>query len=173
MSSEEEKKSPSPLLSTMQPYEVLLLVAWVRGFIPCTLPLLISDSLIWRGEREGDERSGEPRALESVLQALSCTWWAWTTNISPGKSQNHLRRSPTCISDLVFINFYGKCATLKKICYLLIYKASEFVLKLTKKKVKPNPDGHCLNACIREIGSNTIAGPKAIACCREYKSICI
>lgn len=91
-------------------------------------------------------------------------------NIPPGKSQNHLRRSPTCIN---FVNFYGKCATLQNIRYLLIYKASEFVLKLKKKKVKLNPDGHCLDARVREIGSNTVAGPKAVACCREYKSICI
>lgn len=46
MSLEEEKRNPSPLFSAMQPYEVLLLVAWVRGFIPRTLPLLIRDGLI-------------------------------------------------------------------------------------------------------------------------------
>lgn len=43
---------------------------------------------------------------------------------------------------------------------------------LKKKKFKQNPYGSCLNAWVRKkIGSNTIAGPKAIACYREYKSI--
>ena len=72
------KKNPSPLFSTIQPYGVLLLVAWVRGFIPRTLPLLIRE-VLFEGENERemrDLRSPVPWSMFSRPFQSVCTWWA-------------------------------------------------------------------------------------------------
>jgi len=50
----------------MQPYEVLLLVAWVRGFIPRTLPLLIRE-ILFEGENEREMRDLRSPVLQSMF----------------------------------------------------------------------------------------------------------
>lgn len=59
---------------------------------------------------------------------------------------------------------------------LLVYIESHLICaegyKKERERPKLNPDGSFLNSWVRKkIGSNTIAGPKAIVCYREYESI--